>query len=417
MKFYFEYSPWLFIPIALVAVALAIFLYHKDKTFVELEKWKKNLLTTLRFVFIFLTLSLLLNPIVKHIVHDIRKPIVVIAQDNSKSIVYTKDSTYYNNEYINQIEDLRSKLSSDYDVALIPFSDNIEQSDSINFSGEATNISLAFNEITSRYAGANVGTIILATDGIYNKGQNPQYSNPSKYMVSCIALGDTVTRKDLAIKDIVHNNLTFLGNKFPVRIIVAADKCSEKKAQITISRKGKTVHSQAFAVPENGTTQAIEVELPADAIGLHQYKISVQHLENEANYDNNETDFFIEVIDRRSKILLLADGPHPDVGAIKSAIKNNPDLEIDIKYSYDKNISVKNYDLVISHQLPTKTNPASEIFAEIQKHAIPNIIIVGQNTLFDAINKMDLGVSIPTEYNTFDDVTPAINNDFSSFVI
>ena len=103
MKFYFEYSPWLFIPIALVAVALAIFLYHKDKTFVELEKWKKNLLTTLRFVFIFLTLSLLLNPIVKHIVHDIRKPIVVIAQDNSKSIVYTKDSTYYNNEYINQI--------------------------------------------------------------------------------------------------------------------------------------------------------------------------------------------------------------------------------------------------------------------------------------------------------------------------
>ena len=90
MKFYFEYSPWLLIPMVIVAVAIAIFLYHKDKTFVEIEPWKKRLMTALRAIFIFLTLALLLNPIVKHITRDIRKPIVVIAQDNSKSILYNK---------------------------------------------------------------------------------------------------------------------------------------------------------------------------------------------------------------------------------------------------------------------------------------------------------------------------------------
>ena len=54
MKFYFEYSPWLLIPMAFVAVAIAIFLYHKDKTFIEIEPWKRKLMTALRAIFIFL---------------------------------------------------------------------------------------------------------------------------------------------------------------------------------------------------------------------------------------------------------------------------------------------------------------------------------------------------------------------------
>ena len=84
---------------AIVAVAIAIFMYHKDKTFIEIEPWKRKLMTALRAIFIFLTMALLLNPIVKHLTYDIRKPIVVIAQDNSKSILYNKDSAFYKNEY------------------------------------------------------------------------------------------------------------------------------------------------------------------------------------------------------------------------------------------------------------------------------------------------------------------------------
>ena len=125
MKFYFEYSPWLLIPMVIVAVAIAIFLYHKDKTFAEIEPWKKRLMTALRAIFIFLTLALLLNPIVKHITRDIRKPIVVIAQDNSKSILYNKDSAYYRTEYTKNISQLADDLSEKYDVCLLPFSDGV----------------------------------------------------------------------------------------------------------------------------------------------------------------------------------------------------------------------------------------------------------------------------------------------------
>ncbi len=417
MKFYFEYSPWLLIPMAIVAVAIAIFLYHKDKTFAEIEPWKKRLMTALRAIFIFLTLALLLNPIVKHITRDIRKPIVVIAQDNSKSILYNKDSAFYKNEYTKNITQLADDLSEKFDVCMLPFSDGIEHSDSINFTGDATNISSVFSEISSRYAGANMGAVILATDGIYNKGQNPQYASPSKYPVMCIAMGDTVPHKDLMIKDIVHNSVTFLGNKFPVRILVSADKCSEKQAQIKITRKGQSVYTSNFDLPENGTTKSIEVELTADLIGLQQYKVSLQHLDKETSYENNDAEFYIEVIDKRSKILILADAPHPDVGAIKSALKSNPDLEIETKYSYENNISAKGYDLVIIHQLPTIKNKAQNVFTEIERFGIPQIFILGTQTSFSDFDKLGTDLKINAYFNSFDDAVPSLNSSFNSFTI
>lgn len=417
MKFYFEYSPWLLIPMAIVAVAIAIFLYHKDKTFIEIEPWKRKLMTALRAIFIFLTMALLLNPIVKHLTYDIRKPIVVIAQDNSKSILYNKDSAFYKNEYTKNITQLANDLSDKFDVCMLPFSDGIENSDSITFTGDATNISSVFSEISSRYAGANMGAVILATDGIYNKGQNPQYASPSKYPVMCIAMGDTVPHKDLMIKDIVHNSVTFLGNKFPVRILVSADKCSEKQAQIKITRKGQSVYASNFDLPENGTTKSIEVELSADLIGLQQYKVSLQHLDKETSYENNDAEFYIEVIDKRSKILILADAPHPDVGAIKSALKSNPDLEIETKYSYENNISAKGYDLVIVHQLPTIKNKAQNVFTEIEKFGIPQIFILGTQTSFSDFDKLGTDLKVNANFNSFDDAVPSLNSSFNSFTI
>jgi hypothetical protein len=38
---------------------------------------------------------------------------------------------------------------------------------------------------------------------------------------------------------------------------------------------------------------------------------------------NNSRDAYIEVIDGKEKILLLAAAPHPDIKAIKSALEKN----------------------------------------------------------------------------------------------
>jgi hypothetical protein len=51
--------------------------------------------------------------------------------------------------------------------------------------------------IQEQYRGQNVGAVIMASDGAYNRGKNPLYVADLKAPFSVIALGDTVRKTDL----------------------------------------------------------------------------------------------------------------------------------------------------------------------------------------------------------------------------
>ncbi len=400
---------------ALVAAAVSFFLYYKDKLFVDLQKWKRNLMTGLRFVFIFIILLLLLNPVFKSTGTEIQKPIVVFVQDNSKSLILNRDSAYYKNQYKKDIEALKNDLQKDYDLRYLQFSEFTTNDSTLDYSGEITDISSVFPEVISRFSGMNLGAVIIATDGIYNHGINPSYSNNINFPVYSIALGDTISQKDLILKDLMHNRIAFLGNRFPLKVFVNAEKCTEKEAEIIIRRDEKIVYSAKFSLPENSPSTSLEIELPADRSGIQQYEIELKHLKDEISYENNHSTFVVNVIDNRNKILLLANAPHPDLGAIKSAIKDNPDFELTIKYINDLNVNVKDYDLIILHQLPSLQNKATNVFSEIEKNSIPALYIIGTSSSLPAFNALGTGLEITNLSNKTDDASPVANSSFLSF--
>lgn len=372
-------------------------------------------MTGLRFIFILIILLLILNPVIKNTGTVIQKPVIVFVQDNSKSLILNRDSAYYKTGYKSDVEKLIAELKNKYDVRYLQFSEFTTNDSILNYAGEITDISSVFPEVISRFSGMNLGAVILATDGIYNKGLNPAYNNSINCPVYCIALGDTITQKDLILKDIMHNKIAFLGNRFPLKVYVNAEKCQEKEAEITITRDNKTIYKSKFSLPENASSKTLDIELPADKLGIQQYEISLQHLNSEISYDNNHTTFVINVIDNRNKILLLANAPHPDLGAIKFALKDNPDFELTIAYINDLNVKVKDFDLVILHQLPSIQNKATTILSEIEKNSIPVLYILGSASSLQAFNSLNTGLEITSLSTKTDDATPTFNTSFLSF--
>ena len=55
--------------------------------------------------------------------------------------------------------------------------------------------------------------------------------------------------------------------------------------------------------------------------GLKHYTVTIEPVENERNTKNNSADFVINVLENKQKILILSDGPHPDIGAIKNTLE------------------------------------------------------------------------------------------------
>src|SRR5205085_1513467 len=111
------------------------------------------------------------------------------------------DSAFVKHDLPGRLESLSSKLEEKYNVKRFSFGDqvsDIKSFSTLGFNEKQTDISSLFDEVQNRFSNRNIGAIILASDGLFNRGANPLYSSSGlKVPVYTIALGDTSTQRDL----------------------------------------------------------------------------------------------------------------------------------------------------------------------------------------------------------------------------
>src|ERR1039458_9599962 len=90
---------------------------------------------------------------------------------------------------------------------------------------------------------------------------------------------------------------------------------------------------------------------------MQRYTVKLSDVDGEVSFANNVKDIFIDVLDGRQKILILADAPHPDVAAIKNALESNENYEVNSFIANDFDKSLVGYNLVILDQLPSSKYP------------------------------------------------------------
>ncbi|MGZ3867386.1 MAG: hypothetical protein ACXVOH_13605, partial [Bacteroidia bacterium] len=324
-----EYPIWFILFCLLAGLAYAYFLYRKKNSEIS------NIIHYSLFAFRFLTVSLLcfflLNPLIKSTTSYTEKPIVLIAADNSASVIKNKDSVFYKNEFPSSLRKLNEALSEKYEIHFLKFSNEVNEDTSIDFAGKETNISNLFSEIQNNYEGKNVGAVVLASDGLYNTGNNPLYDiDRTNYPVYTIALGDTTLQRDAFIKKINHNQTSYIGNQFPVEVQVQAGDLQGKEAILTISQGGKKLSEQPVKYTSTNHNAILNFLLNADKAGIQRYDASLTVVDGEQTKTNNYMSFVIDVIDKREKILIVANAPHPDINALKESIEANQSYEVEV---------------------------------------------------------------------------------------
>lgn len=414
----YTYPVW-FIPLCfLVGLLYAFLLYRKNNGFAEVSKWIVRLLFALRALAITILCFLLFAPLLRLNSREVEKPIILFVQDNSESIVKTKDSSFYRNEYPELLNELSDKLSEKFDFKQFSFSAEVQDSFQLDFKGKETDISNALNTVYDLNENLNIGAVILASDGIYNKGTNPLYLNRGiNAPVYTIALGDTTLQRDILIKQVQQNQLAYLNNTFPVNVVVQANKLKGSKSRVTIRKGNETLAQQDITVNDDAYLNTFSFQLKANQVGIQKLNIAIQRIEGEFTYDNNIKDIFIEVIDSRQKVLILASAPHPDIAAIKQSLESNQNYEVKVSTTENLKESIKGFSLIILHQIPSISNGFSKYHQEALQADIPIWYIVGANTITGALNTQQKLLQINNAKGQMNDVYPFINKDFALFTL
>lgn len=403
-----EYPSWFFILCLLIGLGFAFFLYQKRNP--DLSKIVHYTLFAIRFVLVSLLCFFLLGPLLKSTSTFTEKPILVIAADNSASLTKNRDSAVVKAGLSSALKKIADQLEEKYEVKFLKFSSEAEEDTALTFAGKETNIASALEEIRSNYEGRNLGAVILASDGLYNTGNNPLYEvEKGGFPVYTIALGDTLVKRDAYIKKIVLNPSAYIGNQFPVEVQIQAGDLPGKSAEVSISQNGRKLSAQTLKYTSSNHNSVLNFLLNAEKAGLQRYEVNLSFNEGEQNKSNNTSSFVIEVIDKREKILLLANAPHPDINALKSAIEANQSYEVDVKLAENFTGSLKPYSLLIIHQVELKHPLTKKLVAEMAAHKTP-VWQIARNDLW-AFAGLRLG-NISSRQN---EAEPLLNPGFGLF--
>lgn len=419
-----QYPSWYLVLCLFLGIGAAFFLYYRDQTFSDQPAWLRYLMAILRGLVVTVLSSLLLAPLLKLFQNRSEPPVIILAQDQSASIrsaLSKSDSS----TYMKALDDLYSRLSEKYVVHRIGFGQEVKELETgqpWKMIDQASDLGEFMTYIDEQYRGQNVGAVIVASDGAINRGKNPLYIPlTQKAPLYTIALGDTIRKTDLLIKDVYHNSIVYLGDKFPLQVDLSAVRLGGASTSLEIKQIQENgdvlIEKIPIAIISDPwfTTKNIIIETKQS--GVQHYRVLVSQVRNEVTYVNNVRDFFVEVIDGRLHVLLLANSPHPDLAVWRSALLSQRNYEVDIRMASEISTDeLKKYDLVVLHQLPSVKNPIGVILSELSKKGTPRIFVAGYQTDLNALNQAQPFLNILTGGNrTPNDVTMVLNPSFNLF--
>ena len=415
MIFSISYSYWLLVVIILIAIIATYFLYQNQK--IQFSRNVFLALVTLRFLSLFSLLFLLLSPFLKYIKNKVEKPTNVCLQDNSASEKFAfkkMDSVAYKKNVIDLIESLKE----DFYVKSYSFGATLNDTLSFDYSKSMTDIHQAISTTLTNFENQNVGAIILASDGIYNQGLSPVSEiYPFKGAFYTVGVGDTSIQKDAFVARVFANKFVYTGDRFAIRSDVTAYDCMNHSVNVQIfsHNQNRIVASQTIQIQSNRFSKSLETIIDANSVGVQHFTISVSKVEGEQNVFNNSQDIYVEVLDSKERILILANAPHPDVNAIKEALSKNKNYKIDLALG-DKPIQkLDDYNLVILHNLPSVIFNTKTLIEQANRAGVSLWFIVGQQTAIPLLNQYQTALQITARGASFNDVGVNVNKDFSFF--
>jgi len=366
-------------------------------------------LALLRFISIFGSLLLLINPIIsRKILETIKTPLPIVV-DNSSSIVDLKANAVAVELYkkLSENKDLQDK----FNVQTYSFDTDFESATTFNFKGTQTNLDAVAKSLKSIHKSTIYPTVLI-TDGNQTEGNDYIYNFDGTNKVYPLIVGDTTTFLDLKVNQLNVNKYAFHKNKFPVEVFLQYSGTKNTNTSFTISQGNSVLTRQTISFSPSKKSAIVNVLLPADKVGLQIFKASISSKEQEKNTYNNTKNFAVEVIEQKTEIAIVSAINHPDIGALKRAIESNAQRKVTVVKPNEIR-SLQEYNVLILYQ------PTAEfklVFESNKVVGLNTFIITGVNTDFTFLNQMQNNLVFRMS-NQKEDYLASFNPQFNLFAI
>jgi len=154
---------WFILLLAVFAASagVAILLYFRNKNLQDLSKPQLRVLMALRFLSFFMVAFLLLSPFLKTLKKITRNPVILVAWDNSESMIATPDSANTVAAIKNIQKKLGDELPKNYSLVEYTFGEKAQTPAILSFAEKKSDYSSAISTLINNHFNENILEIII----------------------------------------------------------------------------------------------------------------------------------------------------------------------------------------------------------------------------------------------------------------
>lgn len=324
----FSFSAIYFLIGILILTVYTFYVYRY--TLPPISKRKKYLLSFLRLLALLLLLFIFFEPVLTLTKKNILAPSNLFFFDNSRSIQYedkTNRASTIKSLALQSINNNRITNTEFYlfgtDIKNVPKDSLINF---INFSDASTNFSDIFNKI--KISDKNISSITILSDGNITSGSTPIYTAEKLGIpIFTVGIGDSSFKNDVEIKNVNFNEIIYSGSSTAILATIVNKGFADRTTAISLYEDNTLAEQQNVVLNRSGIN-SIEFTYTPKSQGDKKLSLRIANLDGEENYFNNQKNFYINVLDNKINVLLIAGSPSADLTFIKGAIETDENIQV-----------------------------------------------------------------------------------------
>ena len=378
-------SPGDWLPPAAVAAAIllyVLYMYRRDS--VELNRAVGALLTCLRIATFAGLFLVYLEPQWRNEIDQVQNSRVLLLVDTSLSMGLADSDSSAASAEQNRVEtvaksleqgDFLSELRRKHDVEVLRFDQDsqrlvsfvkqtpeaeakgppaAEASDAkakpdwlsaLAPRGTETRLGQALEQWLEADRGAPISGIVVFTDGQQNAGLEPaaavELARESRIPVYTVGIGSLEQPVNVRISDFVAPARAYPGDRYVATGYLQAQGLAGKTVGVELfSRSAGAVAAandqgisegvQQVTLGGDGEVVPVKFELVPSEVGRRTLRLRVRPPSEDRYQKDDQQEVDIEVVDRKTKVLLLAGGPSREYQFLRNQLRRDKDVVVDV---------------------------------------------------------------------------------------
>lgn len=210
--------------------------------------------------------------------------------------------------------------------------------------GTETRLGQALSQLIHDERNSPVSGVLVLTDGGQNAGVSPdavlELAREARIPIFPVGIGSDQLPANVRITDLLAPERAYPGDRYTVTGLIQAQGMAGRAVSVHLlgrdsqsdgqSGTGELLESQQIILGDGSEVLPVRFEITPDQTGRRTLVLRIDDLPGDRNPDDNVREVEVEVVDRKTRVLLLAGGPTREYQFLRNVLFRDRSVEVDV---------------------------------------------------------------------------------------